>query len=463
MRRHHAAVWDEPLIMEQGAPGRRGTVPPGPIDGSGVADLLPMGVARRTPPELPEVAEPDVLRHYLRLSQETMGMTGTRPNERVVAEIAEIHPHQDDAGIQGLLEVVHRVDLTLRELSGMDSFVFQDSDTTAAYLHASVTRAYFQARGELDRRRDVITTAHSHPRNAAAAAAAGFTVVTLPVEHDGYPSVDALTAVVGDRTAALMVDNPDDTGIYNPHIKEWIDIVHEAGGLCCYDHADANGVLGRVRVAELGFDACTFLPHETVGAYGCSGMLAEYLPGPLVERTPDGYVRRENPGGVGRVQEFLGSLPQVVQAYSWLVAMGADGLRAAADISVLTTHYLKARLLAIPGVTTASDHGRTRFSLGEYTEETGVTAVDVRNRMTDFGIDACWLSREPWTVPPGWSVADVDHWIDVLAHVLDEGRRDPSLVRTAPHDQVVARIRGDGPDDPATWATTWRAHRRKNR
>jgi glycine dehydrogenase subunit 2 len=500
VRRYRAASWDEPLIMEQGAPGRRGSVPPQPIEGSGVDDLLPAGVRRRTPPALPEVAEPDVLRHYLHLSQQTMGMIGIslfgtctmkynpRVNEQLAAELNEIHPHQDDSTIQGLLEVVHRMDLGLRELSGMDRFVFQPGGgAAAAYLHACVTRAYFADRGELDRRREIITTAQAHPCNPATAAAAGFEVITLPLEANGFPSLDALRAAVSDRTAALMINNPDDMGLYNPEITEWVRIVHEAGGLCFYDHANFNGVMSRIRAAELGFDACMFMLHKTfgapkggggpaVGAYGCTAGLARYLPGPLIESTPDGYVRRENPGGVGRVREYLGNLPVVVRAYSWLLAMGADGIRTAADLSVLANNYLETRLLAIPGVTKSFPHltkhrlEMTRYSLAEYTEETGVTAVDVQNRMTDFGVDAFWLSHEPWIVPEPftpeagetWPLEDVDEWVDVLAHVLDEGRANPELVKTAPHHQVVAQLDPSTLDDPARWATTHRAHLRKN-
>jgi glycine dehydrogenase subunit 2 len=502
LRRYHAAVWDEPLIMEQGAPGRRGTVPPAPIEGSGVADLVPASLLRSVPPELPEVAEPDVLRHYLHLSQQTMGMLGIslfgtctmkynpRVNEQLAArdQVAEIHPHQADETIQGLLEIVHRFDLMLRELSGMDRFVFQAGGGAAAsYVHATVTRAYHEARGELGQRREVITTAQAHPCNPATAAAAGFDVITLPMEPEGYPSLDALRAAVSDRTASLMINNPDDMGLYNPHIKQWVDIVHEAGGLCFYDHANFNGVMGRIRAAELGFDACMFMLHKTfgvakggggpaVGAYGCTAELEPYLPGPLVVATGAGYRRVENEAGVGRVREFMGNLSQVVKAYGWLTAMGVDGIREAADLSVLANNYMETRLLAIPGVTKSYAHltkrrlEMTRYSLAGYTEETGVTAVDVQNRMADYGVDAMWLSHEPWIVPEpftpeageGWSIEDIDYWIDVLAQVMDEGRRDPAMVRSAPHNQVVAQLDGSTLDDPDRWATTWRAYRRKS-
>lgn len=503
IRRYHAAVWDEPLITEMSSAGRRGFVPPTPIDlaATDLADLVPAGLRRTTRLDLPEMAEPDVLRHYLHLSQQVMGMVGIslfgtctmkynpRINQQLAArdELAEIHPHQDDSTVQGLLEIVHRFDLMLRDLSGMGRFIFQaGGGAAAAFTHACVTRAYFAERGQLEQRRDVITTVQAHPCNPATAAAAGFNVITIPLESDGLPSLEALRAVISDRTAALMVNNPDDMGLYNPHIKEWVKAVHGVGGLCFYDHANFNGVMGRIRARELGLDACMFMLHKTfgvpkggggpaVGAYGCSLELERFLPGPLIDRVGDSFVRRENPDGVGRVREYLGNVHEVVKAYSWLTAMGADGLREAADISVLANNYMETRLLSIPGVTKSFPAMKkhrmemTRYSLGEYTEETGLTAIDVQNRITDFGVDAFWLSHEPWIVPEpftpepgeGWSLEDIDYWIDALAHVLQEGRTDPETVRTAPHNQVVGQIASSSLDDPDRWATTWQAYRRK--
>jgi glycine dehydrogenase subunit 2 len=390
--------------------------------------------------------------------------------------------------MQGLLGIVHGFDLVLRELSGMDRFVFQPGGgADAAYLHACVTRAYHASRGELAQRTEIITTAQAHPCNPATAAAAGFDVITLPLEQDGYPSVEALKAALSDRTAALMVNNPDDMGIYNPHIAEWVRLVHEAGGLCFYDHANFNGVMTRIRAAELGFDACMFMLHKTfgvakagggpaVGAYGCTEALAPFLPGPLVVADGDTYrLETEGPDSVGRVREFLGNVPQVVRAYAWSRAMGSAGIREAADLSVIANNYMEQRLLQIPGVTKSHPHltehrlEMTRYSLGELTEQTGVTAHDVQNRMVDFGIDAFWLSHEPWIVPEPftpeagemWSREDLDYWIDVLAHVCEEARTDPELVRTAPHEQVIGQLDGSSLDDPERWATTWRAHLRK--
>lgn len=509
LKNYHSAVWDEPVVMELGAPGRRGILFPDTeeriSDTVGEAqDLLAEAMRRQSPIGLPEMSEPEVLRHYLHLSQQTLGMMGIslfgtctmkynpRLNEVVtmLPHISEVHPHQNTATLQGVLEVIHRFDLILRELSGMDRFVFQaGGGADASYLHAAITRAYFESRGELGQRTEVITTAQAHPCNPATAAAAGFSVITLPLEEGGYASTDALRAAVSDRTASLMVNNPDDMGIYNPHIKEWVDVVHEAGGLCFYDHANFNGVMSRIRAAELGFDACMFMLHKTfggpkagggpaVGAYGCIAELERFLPRPLV--VEDGGTFRLDEGGPdssNRVREFWGNVPLIVKSYSWSRAMGAAGIREAADLSMLANNYMEKRLLEIPGITKSLPHlvahrmEMTRYSLGELTNETGVTAIDVQNRMVDFGVDAFWLSHEPWIVPEPftpeagemWSLEDIDYWIDVLAHVCSEAREQPELVKTAPHNQAIHQINDSYLNDPERWATTWRAFQRKQK
>jgi len=502
VRRYHAASWDEPVVYELGAPGRRGIVPPQPWAPSPAGSPLPEALRRRRNADLPQLAEYEVRRHYTHLAQQTMGMMGISlfgtctmkhnptVNEQIAAlpEVADVHPRQDPESYQGLLGIVHSLEDELRNLSGMAAFSFQPGGgADAAYLHAVVLRAYHASRGELEQRTQIITTAQAHPCNPATARAAGFEVITLPLEEDGYPSLAALQAVIGPQTAGLMLNNPDDMGIYNPHIKAFIDAVHAVGGLCFYDNANFNGVMTRLRARELGFDACMYMLHKTfgvpkggngpsVGAYGCSEELAPFLPGPRVVEIDGAYDLIEPEVSVGRVREFIGNVQQLVKAYSWTRAMGTDGLRMASDLSVLANNYMEKRLMALPGVTMSFPDKAmprlemTRYSLEEYAAETGLSTVDVQNRMTDFGIDAYWLAHEPWAVPEPftpeagemWSREDLDEWIDVLAHVMEEGRRDPELVRTAPHNQVVAQIDASGLDDPEAWAVTWAAYRRKH-
>jgi glycine dehydrogenase subunit 2 len=276
-------------------------------------------------------------------------------------------------------------------------------------------------------------------------------------------------------------------GIYNPEIKEWVRIVHEAGGLCFYDHANFNGVMTKIRARELGFDACMFMLHKTfgvpkggggpaVGAFGCSEELVPYLPGPLVEER-DGAFTLRDPGdrSLGKVREYMGNLQQVMKAYGWTRAMGFEGLSEAADISVILNNYMEKKLLAIRGVSRSHpdiDGWRlemTRYSLQELFEDTGVTIADVQNRMVDYGVDAFWMAHEPWIVPHPftpetgemWSLEDVDYWIAVLARVCEEAYTNPELVQTAPHNQAIQKVVADDLDDPDKWAMTWRAWKRK--
>ena len=496
---YQAPRWNEPVIMEMGVPGQRGMLFPGAD--ADVDALVPAAARRGALPVLPELSEPEVFRHYLKLSQMTLGMTGislfgtctmkyhTPAAEQAALrpELAELHPYQHESTMQGTLEILHNFDLILRELSGMDQFVFQaGGGADAAYTNVCVTRGYFAARGELEQRNEIITSIQSHPCSPATAAAGGFKVITLTLDEKGYPSLDQLKAALSNRTAALMINNPDDMGIYNPEIKEWVRLVHEAGALCFYDHANFNGVMGKIRARELGFDSCMFMLHKTfgapkggggpaVGAYGVREQLIPFLPGPMVAKENGAYTLKTGAQTVGKVREFWGNVPQVMKAYAWARAMGAEGIREASDISVLANNYMDMRLRQIDGVEMSNPHinawrmEMTRWGLGPLKEQTGVSTFDVQNRMTDFGIDAYWTSHEPWVVPEPFTPEagemygkeDLDAWIDVLAQICDEARENPDFVKSAPHNGAVGKLDVSTMDDPAKWATTWRAFQRK--
>ncbi len=501
----HAARWDEPVVMEMGRPGGRGQIFPAPEDEvqtSVGVDLIPEGMARTDRPDLPEITEFEAQRHYLHLSQMTLGMMGVslfgtctmKYNSKTAEfatlrpELAAVHPYQHPDTLQGVLQIFHDMDGMLQSLSGMDQFVFQPGGgADAAYTMACLARAYWADRGMLGQRTEMVTSVQAHPCNPATAAAAGFRVVNLPLEEHGYPSLDALRAAVGDRTALIMINNPDDMGIYNPEIREWVRVAREAGALSFYDHANFNGVMGKLSARELGFDACMFMLHKTfgapkagggpaVGAFGCTDELAAYLPTPVVVKSGDRYTLDEDrPKSLGKIREFWGNVPQVVKAYAWTRAMGADGIELGADISVVANNYMDKRLSQIPGLAisnpdvSARRMEMTRWSLGPIAGETGIGTVEFANRMADYGIDPWWMSHEPWIVAepftpePGelWSKEDIDLWIDVVAKVCEEARSDPEMVRSAPHNQAIAQVRGDAFEDPAKWAMTWRAWKRK--
>lgn len=509
LRRFHQARWDEPIVFELSHPGARGVLPP-PVE-PGVreavgdpAGALPAGVRRSSPPALPELSQIHVLRHYDRLSQENLGVDfnvdvgqGTctmkyspKVNDQLVRSprVADVHPAQDDSTVQGLLEVLWRLERMLCEISGMDRMTLQPGAGSAAiYANVSMIRAYHASRGEGAVRDEVVTTIFSHPSNAACAKTAGYRITTLRPDADGYPDLAALRRVVSERTAALLITNPEDTGIFNPRIEEFVRVVHEAGGLASYDQANANGILGITRARDAGFDLCHFNLHKTfstphacggpaAGASGVTAALAPFLPRPTVEF--DGsryYLDHDRPASIGKIRPWFGVTPNLVRAYAWIMSLGAEGLREVAEIAALNNNYLMKRVLEIRGASAPYAPGRrrieqVRYSWADLTAETGVTSEQVGVRTADFGTHY-WTSHhpyivaEPFTLEPteSYSRADLDEYAAILAEVAREAYEEPDVVRTAPHRSTVHAIDHDVLDDPDRWAITWRAYRRKVR
>jgi glycine cleavage system P protein (glycine dehydrogenase) subunit 2 len=509
LRPFHQASWNEPILLELTSEGERGLAVPEVEEGIGSAvgdgvSRIPDGLRRSQPPGLPELSQPQVLRHYLRLTQETLGEAvnihlglGTctmkyspRVNEDLVrsARVADLHPEQDEDTVQGILEIVHRFERMLCEISGMDRFTFQPAGgSQAVYANARVIRAYHEARGE-NTRDEIVTTVYSHPCDAAGPATMGLKLVTLYPNERGLPDLEAVKAAVSERTAGLMITNPEDTGIFNPEIDRIVEIVHEAGGLCHYDQANANGILGVTRARDAGFDLCQFNLHKTFssphcsmgmpcGASGVTGELARFLPAPTVELDGSRYVLDWNrPDSIGKLRAFHGVPATVLRAYAWVMSLGAEGLREVAEIAVLNNNYLAKKVAAIPGFEISYADSNTerrleqvRYSLAKLAEDTGVTTLEVAARTSDFGVSQYFPSHEPWLVPEpmtlepseSYSKEDLDTYTAVLAQISAEAYSDPEVIRSAPHRSTVHRLEHGWLDDPKRWALTWRAHQRK--
>ena len=279
----HQARWDEPIIYEISTPGVRGIIPPEVEDeiiqsvGNAV-DNIPDSIRRKELPALPEVDQKHVLEHWLHLSQETMGSNlstdiseGTctmkynpRINEEMVGlpDFAELHPFQDENTVQGALEFLYKFEQIIKEISGLDRVSFQPGGGNhAVHTAASIMRAYHADRND-SKRDTIITTIFSHPCDAAAPATAGYKIVTIHPDHQGFPDLEAFKAAVkdiGKNLAGIFMTNPEDIGIFNPKIDEFVQIVHKAGGLCFYDQANANAFLGVTRAREADFDMCLLL------------------------------------------------------------------------------------------------------------------------------------------------------------------------------------------------------------
>lgn len=507
MRNFHQAKWDEPVIFELHTPGERGIHVPEvekevvALVGDGLASV-PGEMLRKDPPALPEVAQMRVLKHFLRLSQACLGADfnvdvgqGTctikynpKINDIIASspKVTDIHPLQDIQTVQGALEIMYKVESFLKEISGLARFSLQPGGGSAAILAmASIIHNYHAVQGEGGTRDEIITTMFSHPSDAAAAAVKGYKIITLSSDEDGYISPEAIRDVVSDRTAGLLITNPEDTGIFNPLIKEFTEIVHEVGGLCGYDQANANGILGVTRALEAGFDMCFFNMHKTfasphgcggpaLGALGVTEDLIEYLPIPLVDFDGENYLLSYDlKHTIGKIRGFQGVFPVVLRAYAWIMSLGASGLKEVANIAVLNNNYMLEKIKKIRGAGAPYAPGKRRIEQVRYSwenlyQETGVTTEDVTRRMADFGFHL-WQSHHPFVVPQpftiepteAYSKAELDEYLSGLEKVVEEAYSDPEKVKNAPYRSVVHKIDAAPLDDPKKWAITWRSYLKK--
>ena len=509
VRNFHQAKWDEPVIFELSNKGERGILFPEiereieEIVGDGISKL-PENMIRKQPPNLPELSQMQVLKHYLRLSQQTLGADlnvdigqGTctmkyspKINEEFAKspKVTELHPSQDEKTVQGILEIIYKLDLFLREISGLDKFTFQPGGgSQAIFAMASIIHAFHESNGDSEKRDEIISTMFSHPSDAAAPTVKGYKVINIYPNKDGLPDVEALKKAVSNRTAGLLITNPEDTGIFNPKIKEFTQIVHDAGGICGYDQANANGILGITRAKEADFDLCFFNLHKTfssphgcggpaTGALGVTKELIKFLPVPLVEYDNEKfYFNYDVPKSIGKVRAFYGVVPAILKAYSWIMSLGSKGLKEVSQIAVLNNNYLLKKVLEIRGASAPYARGRhrieqVRYSWNKLYEETGVTTEDITCRMVDFGFHM-WSSHHPFIVPQpftlepteSYSKAELDEYIAGLKKVVEEAYDNPGIVKNAPHRSVIHKLKTDILDDPDKWAITWRAYLKKNK
>lgn len=509
IKQFHQAKWDEPIIFELSTKGERGILIPEvekEIEdsvGDGIS-ALPEKLIRKQPPALPEISQMRVLKHYLRLSQQCLGAdfnidigqgTCTMKYSPKINEIlarsprvTELHPSQDETTVQGALEIIHRLDLFLRDISGLDQFTFQPGGgSSAIFAMASIIHAFHDFHGESDQRDEIITTIFSHPSNAAAAAVKGYKVITIYQNEDGLPDINALKKAISERTAGLLITNPEDTGIFNPKIVEFTRAIHDTGGLCGYDQANANGILGITRAKEAGFDLCFFNLHKTfssphgcggpaTGALGVTQKLVNFLPVPIVEFNGSAYhLNYDLPQTIGKVRSFMGVFPVILRAYAWIMSVGAEGLKEAANIAVLNNNYVLKKIKEIKGASAPYAIGRhrieqVRYSWDRLTKDTGVTTEDVTRRMADFGFHL-WSSHHPFIVPEpftiepteSYSKEELDEYVAGLKKVVEEAYENPEKAKSAPYRSVVHKIDQSTLDDPEKWAITWRSYLKKNK
>ncbi|MCC9599619.1 aminomethyl-transferring glycine dehydrogenase subunit GcvPB [Stieleria sp. JC731] len=464
------------LIFEMSRPGRRAhQLPSLPESGEAVSALLPADALADAPPPLPEVAEGDVVRHFVNLSTLNMSVDthfyplgsctmkyNPKRNERMASlpGVADVHPLQRDQTVGGVLQMMYELQNMLGEISGLPGVSLQPAAGAHGELTALlVAAAYFAERGESDR--TVVLTADSaHGTNPASAQMAGFSTKTVKSNADGLVDVEDLKSKLSDKTAVFMLTNPNTLGLFDSQVKEIADLVHEAGGLIYLDGANMNAILGIARPGDFGADLMHFNPHKTFsGPHGGGGpgagpicvrdFLAEYLPGPVVVREGDEYRCQAPAKSIGRVRSFFGNVGVLVRAYIYIRTYGKEGLRKVSEDAVLGANYLLSKVRHILDVP-HGDRCMHEFvaSAKRLRKEKHLSAMDIAKRLLDYGFHAPTVYfplvvEEAVMVEPTEteSKETLDAFAQALFRITEESG---DLIEDAPHSTKISR-----PDDVA--------------
>lgn len=466
---------DQPLIFELSKPGRIGySLPELDVPEVNLDEVIPSDYLRVEEPELPEVSELDIMRHYTALSNRNHGVdSGFYPlgsctmkynpkiNENVARfnGFAHIHPLQDESTVQGAMELMYDLQEHLKEITGMDEVTLQP----AAGAHGEWTglmmiRAFHEANNDTARTK-VIVPDSAHGTNPASATVAGFETITVKSNEDGLVDLEDLRRVVGPDTAALMLTNPNTLGLFEEDIIEMTEIIHSAGGKVYYDGANLNAVLSKARPGDMGFDVVHLNLHKTFtgphggggpgsGPVGVKADLIPYLPKPVLIKTEEGYHFDYNrPQSIGRVKPFYGNFGINVRAYTYIRSMGPDGLKAVTENAVINANYMMRRLE--PYFDLPYDrHCKHEFVIsGRRQKKLGVRTLDIAKRLLDFGyhpptiyfplnVEECMMIEPTETE----SKETLDSFIEAMIQIAKEAAENPEIVQEAPHTTVVSRL-----------------------
>ncbi|MGC8931700.1 MAG: aminomethyl-transferring glycine dehydrogenase subunit GcvPB [Candidatus Methanodesulfokora sp.] len=427
---------------------------------------------------LPGLSEPEVARHFSRLAEMNYGVDSNsywlgsctmkynpKLNERISRDkrMLYIHPYQPEETVQGALQIIYELSEMLSMITGLPHFTLQP----AAGAHGELTGALIikkKHEDEKERRDEMIIPESAHGSNFASAAMTGFKVIRIPPDEDGCVDISALKAAVSERTAGMMITNPNTLGIFESRIAEIAEIIHGAGGLLYYDGANLNAIIGKVLLSKMGIDIAHLNLHKTfsaphgsggpgAGAVGVVEGLKEYLPVPIVRKREDGsyYLDFSLKKTIGRVRMFYGNFNVMIKAWAYLKAMGSDGIAKVAEISVLNANYALSQIRKIEGIDLK--YGKNRPCKHEFVvslkglKEHGVKALDFAKRLLDYGVHPPTIYfphivEEAFMMEPteSESLRDLDNYIDAMRKVAEEAREKKELLLSAPHSTSVGRL-----------------------
>jgi glycine dehydrogenase subunit 2 len=462
---------DTKLLFELSESGRRShRLPACDVPEQPASELLPAGALAAAPPALPELSEPQVVRHFANLSQLNMSVDthfyplgsctmkyNPKRNERVarMPGFSDLHPYQPEATLQGILQLLYELQEYLQEISGLPACSLQPAAGAHGELTALwVAAAYFRNRGE--KRTKVLVPDSAHGTNPASATMAGFDTVTIKTTPAGTVDMDDFHRHLDDKIAVFMITNPNTVGIFEPKIREIADSVHKAGGLVYLDGANMNAILGIARPGDFGADMQHYNPHKTFsGPHGGGGpgagpicvaeKLAPFLPTPVVVKDGERFKLDYNrPKSIGRVRAFFGNTGVLVRAYCYIRTHGPDGLRRVSENAVLNANYLLSRVkhfLPVP----QGDRCMHEFvaSAARLKNDKTISAMDLAKRLLDFGFHAPTVYfpltvKESIMIEPTEteSKETLDAFAETLFRITEE---ESDLLHDAPHTTPISR------------------------
>ena len=462
---------NDSLIFEKGVDrAQKNFIPKMDVNGEKLEDILPKNLLRDVLP-IPDVPEVEIVRHYVKLSTINYGVdSGIYPlgsctmkynpkiNEIVVrlTEFSQIHPLQDES--EGSLELLYNVSIMLGEITGMDGFTLQPAAGAHGELVGMlIIKKYFETKGIIKDK--IIVPDSAHGTNPASAKMAGFSIIELQSNEYGEVQLDHLEfAMQQGDVAGIMLTNPNTLGVFDRQIKDITRIVHKYGGLCYYDGANLNPMLGICRPRDMGFDIVHLNLHKTfstphggggpgAGPIGVINELIPFLPKPCIISTDDGIIcEQNNDKSIGRIKAFWGNFGIILRAYTYILSLGAEGLKRVGQIAVLNANYLKS-LLQKKYELPYNRMCQHEFVLSDKNLPNDITTEDIAKRILDYGYYAPTIyfplivngaiMIEPTETESKYSL---DKFIEAMLKIYDEALNKPEILKTAPHKTPIGRL-----------------------
>ncbi|MBI4258100.1 MAG: aminomethyl-transferring glycine dehydrogenase subunit GcvPB [Thaumarchaeota archaeon] len=487
------AVWDEPLLIELSKQGRRGLASPYSQKGN-IENPIPKDLRRENIP-LPSLSEPQVIRHFIHLSQMNYGVDcGPYPlgsctmkynpkiSQRLAANpcLRRLHPYQPAESVQGTLEILYTLSQMLTEITGTDQVsLLGAAGAHAEFLGALIMRKLIEDQGELKTRDEMLVPDSAHGTNPASAALAGFKVVKIPSDKDGLVNVEAIKAVASKKTVGMMLTVPNTLGLFEKNIREVSALIHEAGGLMYYDGANMNALLGRARPGDMGFDIVHMNLHKTfatphggggpgAGPLGVKKQLRDYLPVPLISFDGSEYLLDYGaPRTIGMARSFYGNIGVLLRAYIYIMLMGKTGLRQVSEQATLAANYVLRQLdtssYHLPFSKNTPRKHEFTVSVTPLKKKTGVSAMDIAKSILDEGLHASTtyfplIVEEALMIEPTEteSVEELDRYAEALNHIARQATTNPEAIFKKPRNTSIGRLDEVKASHPKSIAYTWR-------